>query len=120
MEEKGGYPFSGDHFLSGAENYPLCKAIVDHDQQRVKARGEEEVSDEVTRDLLKGVGCERSNLGERRNSGVCVQFVLLACGTALNVLAYELYKTWPPELGGDELASFEVPGDWWSHGRGSG
>ena len=32
VEEKGSYPFSSDHFLSGAEDYPLCKAMVDHDQ----------------------------------------------------------------------------------------
>ena len=32
VEEKSGYPFSGDGFLCGAENYPLCKAMVDHNQ----------------------------------------------------------------------------------------
>ena len=37
MEEKGNYPFGGDCFLGGAENYPLYKAMVDHDQERVKA-----------------------------------------------------------------------------------
>ena len=55
MEEKGGYPFSGDRFLSRVENYPFCKAMVDHDQQRIEARESGEVSDQVTRDLLEGV-----------------------------------------------------------------
>ena len=55
MEEEGGYSFSGDGFLCGAENYLLCKAMVDHDQQRVKAGGSGEASDEVTRDLLERV-----------------------------------------------------------------
>ena len=32
VEEKGGYPFSSDGFLCKAENYPLCKAMVDHNQ----------------------------------------------------------------------------------------
>ena len=54
VEEEGSYPFSGDHFLSGAENYPLCKAMVDHDQQRIEARGGGEVGDKVTGDLLEG------------------------------------------------------------------
>ena len=45
MEEKGGDPFGGDGFLSGAENYPLRKAMVYHDQERVKARGGGEVGD---------------------------------------------------------------------------
>ena len=37
MEKEGGHPFSGDGFLSGAENYPLRKAMVDHNQQGIKA-----------------------------------------------------------------------------------
>ena len=32
VKEKDGDPFSGDCFLSGVENYPLCKAMVDCDQ----------------------------------------------------------------------------------------
>ena len=39
---------------SRAENYPLCKAMVDHDQQGIEARGDGEVSDELTTDLLEG------------------------------------------------------------------
>ena len=34
-----------DGFLGGAENYSLYKAMVDHNQQRIKARGNREVSD---------------------------------------------------------------------------
>ena len=39
-----------------------------------------------------------------------VCFVLLACRTARNILADEGGKTWPPELGCDELAGFENTG----------
>ena len=53
MEEKSSYPFSSDCFLGRAEDYPLHKAVVDHDQERVKVRGVGEVGDEVTRDLLE-------------------------------------------------------------------
>ena len=59
VEEEGGYPLSGDRFLGGAENYPLSKAMVDHNQQRVKAKGNREVSDEVTGDLLERARSER-------------------------------------------------------------
>ena len=72
MEKEGGYLFCGDCFLSGVENYPLCKAMVDHDQQGVKARGEGEVGDQVARDLLEGArhtGLDRSECGD---SGMCV------------------------------------------------
>ena len=108
MKEKGGYPFGGDCFLSGAENYPLCKAMVDHDQQRIKARGSREVGDQVTRDLLEGTRGMRLDWGEWGDSGVCVQLVLLASGTAINVLAHELCETQPLEFRSDELASLEV------------
>jgi len=45
MEEKGGDSFGGDSFLSRAENYPLSKAMVYHDQERIKAGGGGEVGD---------------------------------------------------------------------------
>ena len=45
VEKESGYSLGGDHFLGGAENYPLCKAMVDHNQQRVETRGGEEVGD---------------------------------------------------------------------------
>ena len=108
VEEKGSYSFSGDGFLSGAENYPLSKAMVNHNQQGVKAKGHREVSDEVTGDLLEGVGCVGHDQGERGNSGVHVRFVLLACGTAFNIFPYELCETQPPELRGNKLVSFEI------------
>ena len=72
MEKECSDSFGGDCFLSGAENHPLCKAMVDHNQQRVKARGSKEVGDQVTGDLLegmRGVGLDR---GERGDGGVCV------------------------------------------------
>ena len=54
MKKEGGYPVGSDCFLGGAENYPLRKAMVDHDQQGIKARGGREVGDQVTGDLLEG------------------------------------------------------------------
>ena len=55
----------------------------------------------------RGVGSDR---GERGNSGVCVGFVLLARGTALNVLSHKLCETWPPEFGSHKLTCFEITG----------
>ena len=108
MKEKGSYPFGSDGFFSRAENYPLSKAMVDYDQQRVKARGGGEVSDKVTRDLLEQSGCMRSDQCKQEDSGVCVRLVFLACGIALDIFSHKLHETQPPELGGDKLASFEV------------
>ena len=108
VEKEGGYPFCSDGFLSGAENYPLCKAMVDHDQQRIEARGSRKVSDKVTGDLLEWARGMRFDWGEWGNSGVHVRFVLLACGTSFNIFVHELSKAWPPELGSNKLPSFEI------------
>ena len=72
VKEKGCYPFSGYGFFCGAENYPLHKAMVDHDQQRVKARGGGEVGDQVARDLLEGARHEKLDGGEQGNGRVSV------------------------------------------------
>ena len=37
VEKEDGNPFCDDNFLGGAENYPLCKPMVNHNQERVKA-----------------------------------------------------------------------------------
>ena len=71
VEKEGGYPFGGDGFLSRAEDYSLCKAKVDHDQQGIEARGSGKVGDEVTRDLLEGVRCVGLDQSEWGDSEVC-------------------------------------------------
>ena len=108
VEKEGSYPLGSDGFLCEAENYPLHKAMVNHNQQRVKARGGGEVSDEATRDLLEGARGAGLDQGKQRDGGVCVGLVLLAHGTALNVLSHELCETQPSELCSDELANIEV------------
>ena len=39
VEKKGGDPFCSDCFLCEAENYPLSKRMVDHNQERVVMLG---------------------------------------------------------------------------------
>ena len=45
VEKEGCHPLGSDGFLSEAENYPLCKAMVDHHQQRIETRGSREIGD---------------------------------------------------------------------------
>ena len=40
--------------LARCKNYPLCKAMVDHNHDRIKSRRGREVGDEVNRELFKG------------------------------------------------------------------
>ena len=59
VEEKGGDSFGGNRFLGRAQNHPLSKPMVDHNQERVQARGNREVRDKITGNLLEGVGGKR-------------------------------------------------------------
>ena len=56
VKEEVGDSFHGDGFLSGAENHPLSKPMVDHDQKRVEASRGGKVHDEITGDLLERAG----------------------------------------------------------------
>ena len=56
MKEEIGNPFCSNGFLSGAENHPLSKPMVNHDQKRVKAGGEGKIHDEIAGELLEWVG----------------------------------------------------------------
>ena len=106
MEKEGGDSLSGDRFLGRAKNHPLSKSMVYHDQERIKVRGDREIHDEITGNLLEGTGGNRFNGRQGGYGGVCVSFVLLAEGTALDIAADEGGKARPPELGGNKLACF--------------
>ena len=110
VEKEGGNSLSRDSFLRWAENYPLTKAVVHHNQERVKTRGGGKVSDEVTKNLMEGERGGGGNGSGRRSGGVRIRFVLLTSGAASNEGANIGGEAWPPKLGGDQLASFEETG----------
>ena len=107
MEKEGGNSFGGDRFLSGAKNHPLSKSMVYHDQERIKACGDREIRDEIAGDLLEGSGGDGFNGRQGGHGRVCVGFVLLTKGTAFDIATDKGGETRPPELGGDQLASFQ-------------
>jgi hypothetical protein len=49
LEEKLGYPFQGNCFQAWSNNYPLHKAVVNHDHNRVKTSRERKIRDEIDR-----------------------------------------------------------------------
>ena len=109
MEKDSGYPLGCDGLFGGTENYPLYKAMVNHDQQEIETGGDEEVSDEVTEDLLEGVGCMGFDQHEWGDNGTCVRLILLAYSAALYILLHKLHKTWLPKFESDKLAGFKIP-----------
>ena len=59
MEEEEGNSFCGNRFLGRAQNHPLSKPMVYHDQERIEAQGNRKVHDEITGNLLEGAGGKR-------------------------------------------------------------
>ena len=110
VEKEGGDSLGGDGFLGRAKNHPLSKPMVDHDQERVKAQGERVIGDEVTGDLLEGARGNRFDGQQGGYSGVCVNLILLAKGTALHVSADEGGESRPPKFGSDQLACLQETG----------
>jgi len=98
FEEQGSNAGGIDSFKTRDENHPLHKPMVDHDQNRVKTKGEREIRDHVTRDLLKWAGGGGRDGAEPRDSRVSVNLVGLASSTASHKSANKGGKTGPPVL----------------------
>ena len=56
VEKQLGNSCSVNGLLARCENYPLHKAMVDHDHQGIMAGGWGEIGDEVNRELLEWEG----------------------------------------------------------------
>ena len=52
-EKRDDDTFSRDSFLSGAENYPLSKSMVYHNQKGIEARWGWKVGNKIAGDLLE-------------------------------------------------------------------
>ena len=84
VEKKFGHSGHIYSFRVRNENYPLCKAVVDHDHQRVMSIEGGEISDKVDRELFERQGERRRDGGKWGMSGMVIDFVLLAYGTSSN------------------------------------
>ena len=104
MEEEEGDAFSSDSGFGRIENYPLSKPIVDHNQKCIKVRGRWQASDEVTGDLLEWLCCYRADQSQRRDSRMCIDLILLACSTSLNILAHIRDQARQPEFSSNKLS----------------
>ena len=108
VKEEGCDPFYSDGFLCGAENHPLSKLMVNHDQKRVKAIGRGKISDEIAGDLLEWVSGDGVNRSEGGNSRVHVGFVLLENSATINIFMNKGSEARPPEFRGNQLIGFEI------------
>ena len=109
MKKEGCDSFGSSHFLSRAENYPLCKAVVDHNQERIKARGGGKICDEITGQLLEWMGGGGVD-GVKGYHGVRVDLGLLTISASFDVLSYKLDEARPPIVSCHELGVLRNPG----------
>ena len=98
-----------DGFDTRDENHPLCKSMVNHDQNTVQTGGGNwKICDHITRDLLKwaeGGGQDRS---EPWDSQVGVNLVSLASGTAGDKSGDKGGQTRPPIVMLNQVNSAEI------------
>ena len=109
IEKQLGNSCSIYSFRARGEDYPLCKAMVNHDHDRIKPRREWEVGDEVNRELFEGERNGGRDWTERGNSGMSVDLVLLANSTTRNEVFDKSGKTRPPEVVLNDRFSAEDP-----------
>ena len=108
LEKDLGYVRGGGGFVTGAENYPLRKSMVYHDQNGVVSPGDGEVGDQIHGYLLERAGA----IGGDRSKGgvgqVGVHFVGLAGGASGNEFTNEGGHPWPPVVFLEEGDGSEV------------
>ena len=78
VEKKLDYSCSVHGFGTRGKNYPLTKAMVDHDYERIKAIDWREVGDEVNEEVLEGA---RALEGKRSDGQDCRMDQDLMCLT---------------------------------------
>jgi hypothetical protein len=110
FEEKFRYPFHSDSFQARHDNYLLCKAVVDHDHDRVEPPRRRQISDEVDRQGGKGHGGSRGNGDQRRGHRVGIGFHLLTKGATLNIFTDIGAKARPPKVTLNKLLRFKMAG----------
>ena len=75
--------------------------MVDHNQKGIKTVRKRKVGDQITGDLLKGAGAGRWNGKEGQSRWLCVDFVLLTRGTAMDITVNIRSEAGPPKLRGN-------------------
>ena len=98
VEEKLGYACGIHGFGARGENYPLTKAMVDHDHDRIKTVDQGKVGDEVNGEVLEGVRAFKGKVGHSWGHRMGKDLVCLANCIARNVFLDIGGKARPPVI----------------------
>ena len=97
MVEKKLGCFCGVHgFGARGKNYPLTKAMVDHDCNRIKTSDQRKVGDEVDGEVLERAGTLEGKESDGWNCRMDEDLVCLANHTARNVFSDVDKEAGPP------------------------
>ena len=102
VEKKLGYACGIHGFGAGDENYPLTKAMVDHNHDRIEAINWGEVGDEVHREVLEGKRAFKGKESDGWDHRMGEDLVCLANHTSGNVFPNIGGKARPPVILGKE------------------
>ena len=108
-KKKLGNASSINVFRAGSENYPLRKAMVDHNHQGIMTGRWGKISDEVNGELPEWEGRRRGDGRQGRTCGMMVHLVLLACDAARDKGIDKGGQTRPPEVTFDDGLGAETP-----------
>ena len=120
-KEELGYSYSVNAFGTRGENYPLCKAMVNHNQQEIMAGGWRKISDKIDRELLKWKEDRRRNWREWGTCGMTIHFVSLTSGVTCDKGIDKRGEAWPPKVMfnnsfGAEVSSMSCSGGFMQRG----
>ena len=83
-------------FGARSKNYPLCKAVVNYNHDRIETQGWWKVGDEVNGELFEKESGGGQYGTEEWRGGMGVDLVLLTDCTSINKVFDKGSKSWPP------------------------
>ena len=97
-EEEFGYLHGVDGFGTRNDNYPLCKAMVDHNHDRVLAMDFREIGNLVDQNLFKGEWQGGGDWIQWGSDRMSIRLVLLTGSTAFNEPIDVCRQSRPPKV----------------------
>ena len=102
VEKKIGYSCSIHCFSARGKNYPLMKAMVDHNHDRIEAIDGGKVGNEVHGEVLKRAGAFKSKGGDGQDYRMGEYLVCLANSIPRDIFSNIDREAWPPVVLGEE------------------
>jgi hypothetical protein len=108
LEEMFGHSFRGDRFQAWSNNYPLCKAMVYHDHERIETSRRREIGNQVNGKESEGDCCSGRDRNKGRGHRVHIRFHLLTKSATIDVFSDIGTEARPPVVMFDKFFHFKM------------